>query len=161
MELNLTFICIILLTLFMIVRGYKKGMTKEISGLVALLAGLVVLALTIMLSSSFSAGEMTNTVYTVILFVVFGIAYGMVKFVLRSAKIVSKLPILHFLDAVMGSVVGICKSVVIVWIVFLLCENNLLGTITEQVQSDIARSAILTMLYEYNLFISVQPSLVL
>ena len=79
----------------------------------------------------------------------------------RSAKIVSKLPILHFLDAVMGSVVGICKSVVIVWIVFLLCENNLLGTITEQVQSDIARSAILTMLYEYNLFISVQPSLVL
>ncbi len=153
MIFNITLICSVLLVLFMVTHGYKRGMAKELSGLIALLAGLVVLALTIMLSTSFSAGEMTNTIYTLILFVAFGMAYGMVKFVLRSAKIVSKLPILHFLDAVMGSVVGFCKSVVIIWIVFLLCENNLLGSITEHVRNDIVNSTVLSMLYEYNLFV--------
>ena len=128
-------------------------MTREISGLVALFAGLFVLAIAIMLITSFSAGEMTNTVYSIILLVLFGAAYGIVKFLLRSAKAVSNLPILHFLDCVMGSVIGVLKSLVIVWIVFLLCEHNLLGEAAEYIRSDIAENTFLKLLYEYNFFI--------
>jgi len=128
-------------------------MTREISGLVALFAGLFVLAIAIMLITSFSAGEMTNTVYSIILLVLFGAVYGIVKFLLRSAKAVSNLPILHFLDCVMGSVIGVLKSLVIVWIVFLLCEHNLLGEAAEYIRSDIAENTFLKLLYEYNFFI--------
>ena len=128
-------------------------MTREISGLVALFAGLFVLAIAIMLFTSLSAGEITNTVYSVILLVLFGAAYGIVKFLLRSAKAVSNLPILHFLDCVMGSVIGVLKSLVIVWIVFLLCEHNLLGEATEYIRSDITENTFLKLLYEYNFFI--------
>ena len=83
MNINITLLCVIVLTLFLIVHGYKKGVTKEISGLVALFAGLFVLAIAIMLFTSLSAGEITNTVYSVILLVLFGAAYGIVKFLLR------------------------------------------------------------------------------
>lgn len=153
MSVNVTLLCVIILIICMMIRGFKKGMTKEISGLVALLAGVFVLALAIMLSASFAAGKMTNTVYSIILLVLFGAAYGIVKFVLRSVKAVSSLPIMHFLDSVMGIVVGFCKAVVIIWIVFLLCANNYLGTITDYIRSDIAESTVLKLLYEYNFFV--------
>lgn len=153
LKVNVTLLCAIIVTLYMMIRGYKKGMAKELSGLAALAAGLVVLALGIMLFSSFLDGEMTNTVYSLILLVLFGAAYGIVKFVLRSVKAVSNLPILHFLDSVMGIVVGLCQTVVIIWIVFLLCAHNYLGPVTSYIQRDIADSTILKLLYEYNFFI--------
>lgn len=153
MIVNVTLLCVIVLALSMMIRGYNQGMMKELSGLAALIAGLGVLALGIMLFSSFLDGEMTNTIYSVILLVLFGAAYGIVKFILRSAKAVSSLPILHFFDSVLGIVVGLCQAVVIVWIVFLLCAHNYLGPVTSYIQRDIADSTILKLLYEYNFFI--------
>jgi len=153
MSFNVTLLAVVVLTVWMMVRGFKKGMAKELSGLVALFAAFVVLALAIMLVSSFTEGEMTNTLYSVILLVLFGIAYGIVKFILRSAKVVSKLPIINFFDSVLGIGVGLCKAVLVIWIFFMLCANNYLGTISEYVQQDIAGNTFLKLLYEFNFFI--------
>jgi len=153
MSLNVTLLAVIVLALWMMIRGYKKGMTKELSGLVALFAAFVVLALAIMLVSSFKQGEMTNTLYSVVLLVVFGLAYGIVKFILRSAKAVSSLPIIHFFDSLLGIGVGLCKAVLIIWILFMLCANNYLGEVSTYVQQDIAGNTFLKLLYQFNFFI--------
>jgi len=153
MIVNVTLLCVVVLALSMMIRGYNQGMMKELTGLAALIAGLGVLALGIMLFSSFLDGEMTNTIYSVILLVLFGAAYGIVKFILRSAKAVSSLPILSFFDSVLGIAVGLCQAVVIIWIVFLLCAHNYLGPVTSYIQRDISDSTILKLLYEYNFFI--------
>lgn len=152
MSLNVTLLAVIVLIVWMMIRGFKKGMAKELSGLVALFAAFVVLALAIMLVSSFTEGEVTNTLYSVILLILFGLAYGIVKFILRSAKVVSKLPIINFFDSVLGIGVGLCKAILIIWIFFMLCANNYLGTISEYAQQDIAGNAFLKMLYQYNIF---------
>jgi len=153
MIVNVTLLCVVVLALSMMIRGYNQGMMKELTGLAALIAGLGVLALGIMLFSSFLDGEMTNTIYSVILLVLFVAAYGIVKFILRSAKAVSSLPILSFFDSVLGIAVGLCQAVVIIWIVFLLCAHNYLGPVTSYIQRDISDSTILKLLYEYNFFI--------
>lgn len=153
MNLNVTLLAVVILMIWMMIRGYKKGMAKELSGLVALFAAFVVLALGIMLVASFSEGEMTNTLYSVILLVVFGLAYGIVKFILRSAKAVSSLPIIHFVDSVLGIGVGFCKAVLFIWIFFMLCAGNYLGTISSRVQQDIAENTFLKLLYEFNFFV--------
>lgn len=152
MSLNVTLLAVVVLTVWMMIRGFKKGMAKELSGLVALFAAFVVLALAIMLVSSFTEGEMTNTLYSVILLVLFGLAYGIVKFILRSAKVVSKLPIINFFDSVLGIGVGLCKAILVTWIFFMLCANNYLGTISEYVQQDIAGNTFLKFIYQYNIF---------
>lgn len=138
---------------YMVAKGYQKGFTKQISGLVALTAAFVMLALGIMLVSSFQNGEVTNTVYSVVLLAVFGLVYGIIKFLLRSVKLISNLPILHFFDQVLGIAAGLVKWILVVWIFFLLCENNYLGDITEYVRTDIAKSTVLRLLYQYNFFI--------
>lgn len=153
MIVNVTLLCVVVLALSMMIRGYNQGMMKELTGLAALIAGLGVLALGIMIFSSFLDGEMTNTIYSVILLVLFGAAYGIVKFILRSAKAVSSLPILSFFDSMLGIAVGLCQAVVIIWIVFLLCAHNYLGPVTSYIQRDISDSTILKLLYEYNFFI--------
>lgn len=153
MNLNVTLLAVVILMVWMMIRGFKKGMAKELSGLVALFAAFVVLALGIMLVASFSEGEMTNTLYSVILLVVFGLAYGIVKFILRSAKAVSSLPIIHFVDSVLGIGVGFCKAVLFIWIIFMLCAGNYLGTISSRVQQDIAENTFLKLLYEFNFFV--------
>lgn len=153
MNLNVTLLAVVILMVWMMIRGFKKGMAKELSGLVALFAAFVVLALGIMLVASFSEGEMTNTLYSVILLVVFGLAYGIVKFILRSAKAVSSLPIIHFVDSVLGIGVGLCKAVLFIWIFFMLCAGNYLGTISSRVQQDIAENTFLKLLYEFNFFV--------
>lgn len=153
MNLNVTLLAVVILMVWMMIRGFKKGMAKELSGLVALFAAFVVLALGIMLVASFSEGEMTNTLYSVILLVLFGIAYGIVKFILRSAKAVSSLPIIHFVDSVLGIGVGFCKAVLFIWIFFMLCAGNYLGTISSRVQQDIAENTFLKLLYEFNFFV--------
>lgn len=152
--MNLTLIIVLIVMLYMVAAGYQKGLTKQISGIVALTAAFVMLALVIMLVSSFQNREVTNTVYSVILLAVFGMVYGIVKFLLRSIKLMSNLPILHFLDQVLGIAAGLVKWILVVWIFFLLCENNYLGGITEYVRADISNSTILKLLYQFNFFIN-------
>lgn len=151
--MNLTLIIVLIVMFYMVAKGYQKGFTKQISGLVALTAAFVMLALGIMLVSSFQNGEVTNTVYSVVLLAVFGLVYGIIKFLLRSVKLISNLPILHFFDQVLGIAAGLVKWILVVWIFFLLCENNYLGDITEYVRTDIAKSTVLRLLYQYNFFI--------
>lgn len=152
--MNLTLVIVLIVMLYMMVTGYQKGLTKQISGIAALAAAFVMLALVIMLVSSFQNREVTNTVYSVILLAVFGMVYGIVKFLLRSIKLMSNLPILHFLDQVLGIAAGLVKWILVVWIFFLLCENNYLGGITEYVRVDISNSTILKLLYQFNFFIN-------
>lgn len=152
--LNFTLIMVVIVMICMVMAGYKKGLTRQISGLVALIAAFVILSLGIMLVSSFQNREVTNTVYSVILLTLFGLVYGIVKFLLRSFKLLSNLPILSFLDHVLGIAVGLVKGILIVWIFFLLCEHNYLGELTEYVRADISKSTILKLLYQYNFFIN-------
>lgn len=152
MDINITLLVSIVIVIGAMVGGYKHGMVKEITGVVALGAGLLVIALGIMLFSSFSRGEVTNTVYTVILLVLFGVVYGIVKFLLRSAKAVSHLPILHFLNSVLGIGFGFCKGILVLWLLFLLCYHVPMGDINAYVQADIAENTILKLIYEYNFF---------
>lgn len=122
--MNVTSIIILIVLLVMAVRGWKMGMTKQISGIAALAAAFVMLALGIMLVTSFQNKEVTNTVYSVIFLVVLGLVYGIVKFLLRSIKMVTNLPILHFCDRVLGVVAGLLQGILLVRIFFLFLENK-------------------------------------
>lgn len=151
--MNITLILVIIIFILKITGGYKRGMAKEISGLVALVMTLLTLALVIMLFSSFEAGETTNTFYSLLLLVILGIVYGVVKLLLKSARAVSHLPILSFFDHVLGMATGIIKAVLLIWILFMLCAGNYLGPVTSIIRDDIQSSTFLKLIYSYNIFL--------
>ncbi len=151
--MNYTLIVVILIIILKMIGAFRRGMAKEISNLIALIVVLFVISICIMLFSSFKAGETVNTFYSVILLVILGAVYGLVKFILKSAKSISHLPIIHFLDHILGAVVGVVESVLIVWIILFICQHYYFGPITTIINEDIKQSEILYMLNKYNFFI--------
>ena len=71
MNINITFLCVIVLTLFLIVHGYKKGMTREISGLVALFAGLFFKDASWVGTLMYFVGKTNNILYAFLPLIVF------------------------------------------------------------------------------------------
>lgn len=150
----MTLVVVILFAVYLMCRGYKKGFTKQISEIIALAAAFFVLALLYMLFSSYQAGETVNVVYSIIFLVIFALIHGIVKFFLGSAKAISRLPIIHFLDKVLGIAAGAIKSLLIVWLLFMFCMEYNVGELTEYVRADIAKSTILKLIYQFNFFVN-------
>lgn len=148
--MNVTLIGFIILMLVMVSRGFKKGMVKEITGLISLAVTLFVVSLIIMLYTSFHAEETENMLVTVIILVAVSLIYSLVKIFLKSAKLLSKLPVIKLLDRFLGLFVGAAKGMIILWIIYILNEGNLFGPLTEQIVKDTMNSDILMKIYEYN-----------
>lgn len=147
---NATLVVVVLLMLVMSIRGFKKGFVKELSGLIALVAAFFVVAMAILFFAGIQKGNVTNSVYSVIVLLIFGIVYGLIRLVVNAFKILSHLPVLNLADKMLGLAAGFCEAVILVWIVFMLCENHYLGPVSQYVQHDLAESDILQLVYQYN-----------
>ena len=153
--MNFTIIIVFLIFLLTIVHGFKKGMIKEISGLVSWAVTLFVMSLVIMLYTSFRANESKNMIFTIVLLVAVAVVNGVIRLFLKPIKLVVKLPLLKLLDQLLGSMIGIAEGFLIVWLMYVLNESGLFGQFGEMIKADTARSQILSLIYEYNYLIKI------
>ena len=150
MSINLTLIVVGIIAVFELIKGFKRGMVKEIAGFIALVITLFVGALLIMLISSFQDGETKNTIIAAILLVAIGLVYGIVNLVLKSVKALAKLPVISVADSVLGLILGAGKAIMIVWIAFLIVSEGFFPSFSTKVMEDVSGSQVLTWLYENN-----------
>lgn len=153
--MNITLIIVFLIFILAMIHGYKKGMTKEITGLISWTVTLFVMSLVIMLYTSFRANEGKNVVFTLIILAAVAIVNGIIRLFLKPVKLAAKLPILKFLDRLAGIVVGIAEGFLIVWLMYVLNESGIFGQVGEMIKADTARSQILSLIYEYNYLIKI------
>ena len=153
--MNITLIIVFIIFILAAVHGYKKGMTKEISGLISWVVTLFVMSLVIMLYTSFRANEGKNMVLTIVILLLVALVNGIIRLFLKPIKLVAKLPVLKFLDRVLGVVIGIAEGFLIVWLMFVLNESGLFGQFGEMITADTIRSQILSFIYEYNYLVRV------
>lgn len=152
-EMNVTLIIGIALLLIGIVSGFKTGLAKGIANLVALIITLLTLALIIMLLESFKAGETRNTIYTLVIMSILGSVYGTVRFVLRSMKSVSKLPLIRFFDGLMGIIIGEAWMFILYMAFLTLGVRGYLGNFSNIIINDVETNLFLTILCKYNIFL--------
>ncbi|MBR5578637.1 MAG: CvpA family protein [Lachnospiraceae bacterium] len=148
--MNITLIVVLLIILLMAVRGYKKGMTKEIIGMISLAVTLFVISLIIVLYVSFRAEETKNIVFTIIILLLVAIVYSVVKIFLKSAKLLSKLPVIKIIDRFLGIFIGAAEGLLLVWLLYILNSASIFGSLTEVIARDTVSSQILSKLCEYN-----------
>ncbi len=148
--INTTLIIGMILGIAGIYIGFKVGLTKGISHLVALIATILTLLLLLMLTASIQTGQSRNSVITVIILVILGTVYGIVKVLLKSAHKVSELPLLHQLDKIAGILVGLLWMTAIYMLLISLSYRGLFGSFGEQVISDVENNGILTLINKYN-----------
>ncbi|GEM_PF-3441180 len=153
MNINLTLVLGILLLLIGVQAGYKKGLVKGIRDVIALIATVLTLSLILMLTSSFRAGEVRNTIFTLIIMAILGAVYGVVKFALRSMKRISNLPIIKFADSILGILVGIVWVFILYLVIIALGYKGHLGVFSNVVVENVESSVILSVINKFNIFI--------
>lgn len=148
--MNLLFIIVLIVMFFNIASGYKKGMVKEIISLVSLIIMCIIVALIGNGISSYFDGEIGNVIVMVVMLCLVGIVHHLLGVVFFSAKVISRLPIIHWADKLLGVVFGIAETVFILWTVYEFIMMLDTGMFGQQVLAYTGENKILTWFYENN-----------
>ena len=153
--MNILLLAVIAVTILKIMDGYKKGMVKEIISFVSLVVMCVVVLLLGSGLHSYMEKEILGVVIAVLLLVILGIAHHALKLIFFSAKLISKLPVVHSADKILGILVGTLEVVLILWTIYtfiMYFEMGMIGNLMIEYSRD---SKILTWLYEHNVLAGV------
>lgn len=149
--MNLMLLIVLVVTVYKIVEGYKRGMVKEIISFVSLLIMCIVVVLIGAGLHSYMEKKILGIIIAVLLLTLVGIAHHLLKVVFFSAKVIAKLPIIHTGDKVLGVVAGVLEVLVILWTVYTFIMYFGMGMIGNMIMEYTNQSKILTVIYEYNL----------
>lgn len=135
---------------FNIVSGYKKGMVREIISLISLIVMCVVVALIGNGLNSYFDGEIANVIIAVLLLCLVGIVHHLLGVVFFSAKVISRLPVVSWIDKLLGMLFGIVETILILWTIYAFIMMLDMGMIGQQILVYTRENQILTWLYENN-----------
>lgn len=132
------------------VDGYRKGMVKEIVSLVSLVVLCVVAALLAYGATSYNDGRIFNVVVIVVLLLILITVHRLLSVVFFSAKLATMLPVVHFVDKLLGVVFGVFEIVLLLWTLYAFLMMMDAGALRQAVLSYTRENAVLTWIYEHN-----------
>ena len=130
-NLNVMLIIAAIAILIKMVDGYRKGMVKEVISLVSLVVLSVVAALLAYGVNSYHDGKVFNVVAIAVLLILLLVAHHLLSLVFFSAKLATKLPVVHFLDKLLGIVFGAFEVVLVLWTLYALMMMMDIGVVGE------------------------------
>ena len=148
--MNILLIVTIILLILKIKDGYKRGMVKEIISFVSLIILCVVLALLANGVSSYFDKKYINVALVIILLLVIAVVRHLLGILFFSAKLVVKLPIVSWVDKLLGVVTGILETILILWTIYTFVMLMDLGVIGSQIVAYTKENSILLWFYENN-----------
>ena len=127
--INFLLLIVLGVALIKLIDGYKKGIIKEIISLVSLLVLCAVVALVAGGISCYQDKKILHVVVAFLLLGVLGVVHHLLGVVFFSAKMISKLPVVHFADKLLGGVFGVLEVLLVLWsidtLVLMMDENSL------------------------------------
>lgn len=149
--MNLVLVVVVLVAAFKIKDGYKKGMVKQIISLVTLLVVGIMIALIGCALHTYMQKEVLGLIVAVLLLAVLGVIHYFLGFVFFSVKMISKLPVVSWLNKLLGALFGFLELVVFLQIVYFFIENFGLGVLGAQIQQYTAEVDLLQYIYNHNI----------
>ncbi len=152
--MNITLIVICFLMLFKIIRGYDKGFVKGIREFIALVVTLIVLLVLYFIYCSFQNQSIASLVLLVLALIIIGAVYNIIHMLLGSVSLLTHLPILRWLDSVLGACLGLCGAVIIIWIVLVINQTGVLGDVGIIIEQDFSENGFLQLVDSCNYFVN-------
>lgn len=153
--MNIMVLVVLLFLAFKITDGYKKGMVKELISFVSLIVMCVMVVLIGAGVRSYMQNQMLGVVVAVLLLAVLGIAHHLLGIVFFSAKMISKLPIVSFINKLLGIAFGALETVVLLWTIYSLIIMFNMGAIGQLILQWTSESKLLSYVYANNMLVSV------
>ena len=153
-KMNILLIIAAVAALYKLVDGFKKGIVKEIISLVSMVVLCLVAGLVALGAKNYMSGKIVGVVIAVFLLCLIGLAHHFLGVVFFSAKVIARLPVIHFADKLLGAVFGIFEVVLILWTIYtFIMLGNLgnMGVVAGIISEYTGDSQILTWIYRHNL----------
>ena len=113
--MNIIDVLIILVIITGGIVGFKKGFTREIRRLITLVITFAVMLILILFGAAVVEESGRIMAVAAALLILTGLAYRLIKILLRSLYIVSGLPILNIGNRLLGAATGCMEALVIFW----------------------------------------------
>ena len=153
--MNFLLIMILFVFVWRIVIGYKRGMVKELQSFFTFLVSSASIALICKAINAYLNAETVNVIIAVLLLIILGICFKILKLVFFSAKTIAKLPVIHLADKILGIAIGAAEVMLALWAFFLVLDVFAAGIFTRMLLAYVKDSAFLNYLYENNLLESI------
>lgn len=148
--INFLLLIVLGVALIKLIDGYKKGIIKEIISLVSLLVLCAVVALVAGGISCYQDKKILHVVVAFLLLGVLGVVHHLLGVVFFSAKMISKLPVVHLADKLLGAVFGVLEVLLVLWTIDTLVAMMDLGAFKTMYLSYTSDSELLTWFFEHN-----------
>lgn len=147
---NIPFFVVILLLIFKVIRGAKNGAVKEICSFIS-----IVVASFAVLLIGFAVRKYLNQdriifIITIVLLLLLILIYKILDLFLTTLKLISKIPVISFVDKILGIPVAVCEVIIIVWTVYCLAMVFNEGAFARWIINCVTHNQIMRTLYEYN-----------
>lgn len=100
------------------VEGYKKGFVKGISHLISIICTIFTMKIILIIVRSVGSGNVKSGIINIALLVVFGAIYGIIRKIVASMKAIANLPIISFVDRLLGIIIGVAWAVFFIFFAF-------------------------------------------
>lgn len=116
-------IIIALIFIWRMIAGFRKGMVQELISLVAMAVAGVCVVLILGAIGSYSDKEIAQVVKMVAVLLAVCLVYRLVNVLFTSLQLIAKLPIVRWLDKVLGIVVGFAEAGLMVMVFIHVLKN--------------------------------------
>ena len=148
--MNLLLIIAAVVLIANIIEGSRNGLVRQLIGFVSVIIMGVVAALILNGLESYTAGPTLSLILSIVLLCAIGLVRHLLSVVFVPAKLISRLPIVSWLDKLLGILFGILETVLILWIIYTFVMMTDMGMIGEQIVEYTRQSRVLTWLYQHN-----------
>lgn len=149
--MNWLLIIAIVILVWRIAEGIHRGMVKEIVSFISLVVLSIAVALVATAIGKYIEKDFISMIMVILMLLVLCIVHRLLSMFFFSAKLVSKLPVIHSLDKLLGAVIGVLETILLIWTVYSLIMAFGMGMLGEQILEYARESQILRDLYKYNL----------
>lgn len=143
---------VLIVILIFAFRGHCKGIALEITSLISVLLSLLGMALIVRGIGSYLEKNTSGIVQAVIFFVALAFLAQILKLIITSLKIITKIPVIHFLNGFLGMIIGIAEGLVVVWALFIVITKYDIAGQSVNWLGQIAENDILLYIYTKNPF---------
>lgn len=149
--MNWLLIIAIVILVWRIAEGIRRGMVKEIVSFVSLVVLSIAVALVATGIGKYFEKDFISMVMVILMLLVLCIVHRLLSMFFFSAKLIAKLPVIHSVDKLLGAVIGVLETILLIWTVYSLIMAFGMGMLGEQILEYARESRIMRTLYQYNL----------
>lgn len=148
--MNILFLIVLVVLIYNVSEGYKRGMVKSVISLVSLIITCSVAILLGNVLKSYMEGEFFNVVIFIIMLCLIGILRHLLSVIFFSAKVISKLPVVSLGNKLLGIVFGFLETILIIWTIYTFTMLLDLGAAEQILLDSTAENEALAWLYQHN-----------